>query len=159
MKVPPPTPTRALPLLAVLALLSACGGGGADEPPLQPLAFTEVAQTAFSGVKLVRNQAVDGEPAWSQLWAEHTANVNPAPPRPAVDFSGQTVAAVFMGQTVDCRRPRIEAVEANGSRVRVSYRFLGPGPTELCAAVVTTPAHMVRFPNAAHLPVEFHAIP
>ena len=134
-----------------VACLAACGGG---EPPAERLDFTDVEVHAFSGVSAARQAAVTNDAAWAALWSEHTANVSPAPPRPGVDFATQSVAAVFLGQGAGCERPVIHSVARLGhDEVQVTWRSVAPaGP---CPAVVTTPVHMVRFANAAQLPVSF----
>lgn len=145
---------------ALAAVLAGCGGGGGDPdgPGLQQnLPFVEVEVNAFSGVRSLRTVTVNDDAAWAALWAEHTANVSPAPPRPAVDFSTQTVAAVFLGETTDCSRPVVESVVlTTAGRVRVGYRvLLSSGP---CPAVVTSPVDMVRFSNVPRHPVEFERL-
>lgn len=148
---------------ASLALaFAACGGGDGDAgdpggPGLrQNLAFFEVETNAFSGVRMPRTVAVNDEAAWAALWAEHTSNVVPAPPRPAVDFTSQTVAAVFLGETTQCSRPVIDSVALTMiDRIRVAWRVAGPTAGEACPAVVTSPTLMVRFGNVARHPVEF----
>lgn len=150
-------------LAASLALaFAACGGGNGDAgdpdgPGLrQNLVFFEVEANAFSGVRLARTAAVNDDVAWAALWAEHTSNVVPAPPRPMVDFTTQTVAAVFLGETAACTRPVIESVALTAiDRIRVAWRVVGPTAGEPCPAVVTSPTLMVRFGNVARHPVEF----
>jgi hypothetical protein len=144
--------------LACAATVAACGGGDEGET-LDPVAFVEVEASAFSGVRSERFAVVNDDAAWTALWAEHAAAITPAPPRPAVDFPAQTVAAVFLGDSTDCRRPVIESVQRSSeARLLVNYRLAGPGPTALCPAVVTTSAHMVRFGNGERLPVAFRRL-
>ena len=144
--------------VACAAVLAGCGGGG-DGESLEPIAFTEVEASAFSGVRSPRLAVVNDDAAWATLWAEHVSTVSPPPTRPAVDFTFQSVAAVFLGDTTDCQRPVIESVQrGTAPKLVVSYRLVGPGPTALCPAVVTAPAQMVRFGNGARLPVEFRRL-
>lgn len=142
--------------LAAALVLAACGGG--DGPP-QPVPFADVEVHAFSSVSTARQVAVGEDGAWEALWAEHTAKVQPAPPRPAVDFTTQTVAAVFVGENTGCERPEIQSVErvADGE-LRVAYRVIAPTGSTPCPAVVTTPVHMVRFANPSKLPVSFRKL-
>lgn len=145
--------------LAGLLPLAGCGGGDDEPRVVEALPFETVLAAAFSGVDAVRQVAVNDDAAWAALWTAHTSNVDPAPARPAVDFRTRTVAAVFLGQSVACQRPEIAAVErTDANTVRVSYRIQGPGPAELCPAVVMTPVHIVSFANAARLPVEFRQL-
>lgn len=150
-------PRRALGVClggATLLLLTACGSG--DTPDALP--FTDVALTAFSGVNTAREAVVQDEQAWAVLWAEHVSNSTPAPPRPAVDFTTQSVAGVFLGEDSLCRRPVIDKVEQAGARVRVSYRIAGSAAGEFCPAVVMTPGQIIRFANPNRLPIEFRVL-
>jgi hypothetical protein len=143
--------------LACTAALAACGGG--DGESSVGVVFAEVEASAFSGVRTPRFAVVNDDAAWATLWAEHTSFVSPPPARPAVDFSVQSVAAVFLGDSTDCQRPVIESVERTSAPAMVvNYRLVGPGPAALCPAVVTAPAHVVRFGNADRLPVAFRRI-
>jgi hypothetical protein len=150
-------------MAAGLALaVAACGGGDGDAgdpdgPGLrQNLTFFEVESNAFSGVRVPHLAAVNDDAAWAALWAGHTSNISPAPPRPAVDFTTQTVAAVFLGETTNCTRPVVESVGLTTiDRIRVVWRVVGPTASEPCPAVVTSPTLMVRFGNVARHPVEF----
>jgi hypothetical protein len=136
-----------------LACLGGCGGGDA---PAERLDFTDVEVHAFSGVAAARQAAVTNDAAWSALWTEHTGNVDPAPPRPGVDFAAQSVAAVFLGQNTDCERPQIESVVREGDdEIQVAYRITRPPGATPCPTVVTTPVQMVRFANPGRLPVSF----
>ena len=147
-----------LTIPACAAALAACGGSGEPPAPPQPVPFVEVLDSAFSGVTQPRQVAVNDAQAWAALWSEHTANVAPAPPQPSVDFSSQTVAAVFFGRSNACQRAQVTAVEAEGQAVRVHWRIVGPAAGEACPAVVLTPVHLVRFGNPARLPVEFRQL-
>jgi hypothetical protein len=142
---------------ATLLALAACGGGSDPGAPVpQQLAFAQVDSTINSAIAAPRNATADTQKAWDALWAEHTANRVPAPAVPAVDFPQQMVAGVFLGSVPACTRPSIESVVITPQgKVQVAYRVIPPGPAELCAAVMVTPALIVRFDNGPHLPVEF----
>jgi hypothetical protein len=143
---------------ALMALLLwGCGGGGGDEA--RPLVFSVVEETAFSGVGSPATTAVQDEPSWAALWAAHAARRDPAPPRPVVDWAGQAVAAIFLGEVAACNRPRVEAIhEARGS-ITVRWTHVPPQPSELCIAATVRPALMVRFDNPQALPVAFTRSP
>lgn len=142
--------------VAAALLMAACGGG--DGPP-QPVPFADVEVNAFSSVSAPRQAVASDDAAWAALWAEHTAKVQPAPPRPAVDFTTQSVAAVFVGENTGCERPEIASVErVADAELRVAYRIVAPVGSIPCPAVVTTPVHMVRFSNVSHLPISFRKL-
>jgi hypothetical protein len=148
--------TRLIHGIATAALIAGCGGGDA---PAVAVDFTDVEVHEFSGVAVAREVAVMDDAAWAALWAEHTRRLDPAPPRPAVDFNSQSVAAVFLGDTAGCSRPVIRSVDRTGSsELRVAYQVVTPERSTPCPAVVFTPAHVVRFDNAAKLPLSFRRI-
>lgn len=148
--------TVAASLAAGLALAGCGGGGGGGEPAAQPVPFVEILDSAFSGVSQPRQAAVHDEAGWAALWAEHTARLQPAPPRPQVDWAGgYTVAALFFGSSNACQRPQVTGVEATAQALRVRWRVIGPAEGQACPAVVLTPVHMVGFANPNHLPIEW----
>ena len=83
---------------------------------------------------------------WAALWKRHA----PAQPLPAVDLSTRTVVAVFLGS-----RPSAGfAVEITGTRAKdgvttVEWRETRPGPGEMNAQIITSPAHIASIPKVA----------
>ena len=147
----------AMVTLAGAFVLTACGGdNGTPAPSVEgPVAFSEVLATAYSSVVQPRQVAVNDADTWAALWSEHASNVM-AQPRPHVDFSTQTVAALFSGVSSGCQRAEVQAIAVTSApSVRVTYRVSEPSNSSACAAAMTTPAHVVRFDNPARLPVEF----
>lgn len=66
--------------------------------------FSRVASGTWSGLSSSDSQGSSGnvetyvitdDAAWADLWQRHTANREPAPPRPDVDFGANQVVAVF----------------------------------------------------------------
>ena len=81
---------------------------------------------------------------WSALWKRHA----PALPLPAVDLSTRTVVAVFLGS----RPSGGFAVEITGTRVKdgvttVEWREKRPGPDDMNAQIITSPAHIASIPK------------
>lgn len=135
--------------LPVAALLVACGGISIG------VFFGTVDKAAYSGVDTYRLVVVTEPAAWANLWALHTAPLNPAPPLPAVDFSNRTVVGVFLGTRPSaCYSVHIEDIVTGADRVIVYYAEREPGPNEVCAQVITAPAHIVSVTRSA-LPYEF----
>lgn len=142
-------------MLAAAFGLGGCGGDDGAPAAQGPLRFSEVLATAYSGVLDPRQVAVDDAGTWASLWSEHASDAVAPPPQP-VDFSTQTVAALFSGVSSGCQHPQVQAVEVTGvPSVRVTYRITEPSASAACAAAVTTPVHAVRFDNPLRLPVEF----
>lgn len=83
--------------------------------------------------------------AYLQAWnSANGTQLSPAP-APAVDFSRETVLALFMGQ-----RPSggysvsVEAMRQVGSEVYVDVRFSEPAPGTMVSQALTSPWTMVR---------------
>ena len=143
---------------ASAALLAGCGGSS-DDFVVRRLAFADVERSSFSSIEAFSLAAVYDAVTWNGLWEQHTVRQSPRPPLPAVDFARQSVAAVFLGAQTRCLRPEIVGVdELSTGDVRVTFRVVGPGPTELCAAAVTAPSHMVRFDNSPRKAIVFEQV-
>jgi hypothetical protein len=103
-----------------------------------------VAHDLMSGVDTAQQTVVQDETAWARLWRAHAGDSLPPP----VDFSSHTVLAVFLGS-----RPsggfdvEITAVGQEGAATLVEWIERRPGPGEMTAAVMTSPAHMVAVPK------------
>jgi hypothetical protein len=143
-------------VLCAAVVLAGCGGNEGSMSA-QPLAFSDLAASAYSGVITQRQVAAYDTTTWATLWAEHTSNTEASPP-PQVDFSRQTVAAVFAGQATACERVQVESVTATNNTALVAYRIVVSEPGATCTAAVTTPVHMVAFENPDRLPVAFRDV-
>jgi hypothetical protein len=92
-------------------------------------------------------QAVARTPdEWAALWKRHA----PAMALPTVDLASRTVVAVFLGS-----RPSggfaVEIVGAHtkGGVTTVEWREKRPGPDEMNAQIITSPAHIASIPKVA----------
>ncbi len=92
---------------------------------------------------------------WTKLWAAHDGSR----PRPAVDFTKDVVAAVFLGS-----RPSagygVEIVRArqSGAMLVVSYKETRPAPDGVAAQVLTSPYHIVAIPKGSTTDVMFERV-
>lgn len=145
---------RALALLASsLLTLSACGGGSSDAE----LPFSTVLQTTDSAITSLRTVSVSNPAAWAELWAQHTAQVSPKPPLPAVDFAKEQVVGVFLGtRSNGCYSVEIRKVVQSDSARTVVYHETTPSPTASCLAALVNPVHMVKVATST-LPLSFRA--
>src|SRR5688572_12448561 len=96
-------PLRGLLACLLSALLVACGGGSdapsgaaalSAEPADIPIAYVE---GNFYGDWPVQSYVARTEPEWSRIWDLHDPMQEPAPEKPAVDFSVHTVVGVSLG--------------------------------------------------------------
>jgi hypothetical protein len=97
-----------------------------------------------SRVDAARQATVQSSAEWNALWSQHAGDRA----RPAVDFSKETVLAVFLG-TRPSAGFSVEIVGAReeGGALVVSYRETRPQPGSVAAQVLTSPYHLVAVPK------------
>ena len=158
--------TRLLLILSLLAV-SACGGSNTDAPPANTVApsgtttvpsevvFETIDHSVSSDVVTKQLHVVRDATAWAALWAQHTSNIFPPPPVPAVDFSTKMVLAVFLGSRENgCYSVAITRVHIETSSTMVEYHGVIPLPNAICPLVITNPSHIVAIPVTS-TPVQF----
>jgi len=108
-----------------------------------PATVPTVAQGPSSGVEEPRQVVVRSRAEWDTLWKSHAG----PQAAPAVDFSTNMVAAVFLGT-----RPtggfsvQIVGARRENDALVVEYVERPPASDALVAQVLTSPFHMVRLP-------------
>lgn len=106
-----------------------------------------------SGIKTFHVEAVQDEAAWQSLWARH----NPNEPVPAVDFSREQVAAVFLGlQTQGGYSVGIELMNdpLESSRLVVFYQAVAPSRRAFNTTAVAYPFAFVKTRRASAVSFE-----
>lgn len=97
------------------------------------LPFSVVATDSSSAVTKPRQVVVKDAATWASLWAEHSANRNPAPGMPKVDFDKQMLLVLFAGQQANaCRALGVQKVSFNGKSIVVDYQDADTVPLALC---------------------------
>lgn len=130
--------TSALAFIAAAILQAA-----AAAPPPAP-SVRSIDKGAMSQISTARQVTAGDLDAWTTLWRAHA----PARPLPNVDFTRETVVAVFMGT----RMTAGFAVEIVGSReeggnVVVMYKETAPPRDAITAQVLVSPYHLVALPK------------
>jgi hypothetical protein len=98
----------------------------------------------MSGVGRAEQLVARNDAEWRALWQRHA----PARTPPPVDFSKNMVLAVFLGS-----RPsggyqvQITGVRSEGDTLVVEWSESRPGPGQVAAQVMTSPAHIVTVPR------------
>jgi hypothetical protein len=105
-----------------------------------------------SNVEDSRQVVVRTDAEWTRLWQQHS----PDRPKPAVDFSKETIVGVFMGSRPNAgfSTAIISATEGGGALI-VRYAESTPAPGLLSAQVLTFPYHIVAIPKATAANVTF----
>jgi hypothetical protein len=105
---------------------------------------TTVAQGAYSGISDASEVVVRSRAEWDALWKAHAG----LQPIPAVDFSQEFIAAVFLGT----RRSGGFGAEILGTRreaaaLVIEYRERVPAASDIVTQALTSPFHIVRVPR------------
>jgi len=108
-----------------------------------------------SNIDSAKQVVVRAEAEWAQLWRQHA----PDRPQPRIDFSKETVIAVFMGS-----RPNagfgtaiVSATEGGGALV-IRYSETRPSRDVITAQVITFPFHIAAIPKATATNVRFDKV-
>ena len=120
------------------------------------VSFQTIDKGSRSGVRGPLQTVVRDAVEWNALWQKH-ASVKPNPPStPAVDFSKDIVAGVFLGEKptggYDIAIIRIE--QSQNSLV-IEYRETNPLPGSIVTQVLTQPFHIVKILGASGLTASF----
>ncbi|TFW27313.1 protease complex subunit PrcB family protein [Massilia horti] len=105
------------------------------------VSFTNIDQTAHSGVTEPRAEVIKDIDSWTKLWAEHAGADAPVP---MVNFSKQMVLGIFLGtQPNGCYSISIEHLYKSGNALSVIPYITMPGPDKVCTMLITTPAQLI----------------
>jgi hypothetical protein len=111
----------------------------------EELGFTTISVGIQSGHTSLGYYVIQDNQTWVDLWNEHMLFLGEPLPPPEVDFSANTVIAVFMGQaSTGGYALRIYDVVDIGSSIVVKMERTEPGPTCIVPQVLTQPYHMVQ---------------
>lgn len=115
-----------------------------------PLPFATVAKGSRSGIREPERLVLRSAPDWERLWERHTIPLQPPPPLPPVDFSQETVIAIFRGETEGGFHVEIRRIEEQDGRLVVYYYAFSPPPhLPLGVAIRLQPYHIVKLARSA----------
>lgn len=108
-----------------------------------------------SNVDDAKQVVVRDAAGWRKLWQQHA----PDRPLPPVDFTKESVVAVFMGSrpTAGYSVAILSTTEGGGALV-VRYRETRPAPGVITAQVLTFPYHIVAIPKSTAPNVKFEKV-
>ena len=123
----------------VLAMLAACDGRTVTDP--EDVSFTTVYHSHSSKIAEPREQLVESQGEWSDVWSE----IGEAGPPPSVDFGREMVALVAAGESANgCHTIEIRDIGIRGGVLRIGARRNAPGAGCACTAAIVHPVHAVR---------------
>ncbi len=131
------------------AILTVFPGGSQGVRPVTVMTLTSM--NAADGVfDKESQQVIRDTAAWADLWSRMTANVSPAPQRPAVDFTKDMVIVAAMGSR---GRGGFKISFGGGTEkdgvVTVNLTESSPGPNCMTAMVMTSPVVIGLLPRSA----------
>lgn len=141
--------------LTALALVGVsvggCNGGpAASRSAASAPSLHEVYTSSVSGLVEPQRSVLTDDADWTSLWSTVTANESPAPARPAIDLTQQSVIVAALGQ-----RPtggfsiHIDSIRGAGGGRDVFVTTTRPGPTCATTQAMTQPVHIVTAPATA----------
>jgi protease stability complex PrcB-like protein len=109
-----------------------------------------------SNIEDAKQVVVRTDAEWARLWQQHSFDR----PKPAIDFSKETIVAVFMGSRPNAgfSTAVVSATEGGGALV-IRYTETQPAKTALTAQVITFPYDIVAIPKATATNVKFEKVP
>jgi PrcB C-terminal len=138
-------------------IMAAQGAQGAADAPGSPGAqaaqgtqggagaMRVVDRGAQSGIEEPRQVVVRTAAEWDALWKQHA----PQRPAPAIDFSREIVAAVFLGSRPSAGfAVQIVGAAPQAGALVVQYRETKPATDATAAQVITSPFQLVALPKA-----------
>lgn len=109
-----------------------------------PAAVPTVAQGPSSGVEEPKQVVVRSPAEWDSLWKSHAGPQT----APAVDFSTNMVAAVFLGtRPTGGHRVEIVGTRREKDLLIIEYIERAPGADAIVTQVLTSPFHIVKLPR------------
>jgi hypothetical protein len=113
-------------------------------PPEKGIVLRELDRGSRSQISEPQQAVVRGEDEWIRLWQLHA----PTRPRPAVDFSREMVAGVFLGNqpTAGFAVEIVEGRIQNGMAI-LRFRSRRPASDAITAQMLTSPYHLVALPS------------
>jgi len=108
-----------------------------------------------SNIDDAKQVVVRADDEWTRLWQQHA----PDRPKPAIDFSKETVIGIFMGSRPNAgfTTAVVSATEGGGALV-IRYTETRPAPGTLTAQILTFPYHLVAIPKATATNVKFEKV-
>ncbi|MDZ8032665.1 protease complex subunit PrcB family protein [Nostoc sp. DedSLP04] len=114
--------------------------------------FTTIARGSDSGYQSASQMVIDNSERWIDLWQQHTSNAEPPPPIPQVDFTRNSVVAVFAGEKpTGGYSVEILSAETSGSQTQeqlaITVQHRQPGAGDFVTEALTYPYHIIRIPK------------
>jgi hypothetical protein len=135
---------------ALLPLAVACSSGaptpGAETPRgiVTHIDSNAIVLTTGQGIGDPTRSVIRDSTAWKDFWAQANAQVEPAPPLPAVNFADSMLLVATLGtRSSGGHSVSIDSV-ARGTTLRVFVTAVSPGSDCVTTMAITWPVQVVR---------------
>jgi hypothetical protein len=121
-----------------------------------PVPFETIEQGDSSALEESLERVIRKPNEWETFWKQHKSKQSAPPPLPAVDFTHESIIAVFIGARSNGGYfAEITGIVRELNRLVVIYREVVAGRNCLINAIVTQPYHIVKLKRIDQ-PVLFH---
>jgi protease stability complex PrcB-like protein len=144
--------------LTLLSILIVACSSQSTNNSSKSLPFQTLEHSQNSAITGPRQLVIRDSSNWQSLWREHTANIQPHPAIPNVDFNQHMVIGVFLGERPNlCYQVTIESIEKySNKKIIVGYKETKPSGG-VCAQAIAYPVHLVSV-TRSNLTVDFVAL-
>ena len=116
---------------------------------MDQLEITSLAGGSFCGIEHAGDIIITSGEDWANLWEKVHRGTYPKKQLPEVDFSRETVLAVFMGtRSTGGYSIEITRVHKNNGVIKAVAETSSPAPGDLVTTVITQPFHIVKINTA-----------
>ncbi len=142
--------------LLIALILAGCTGTPIDNNPVRNVSFETIDKGSSSGIETEERLVIETAADWDVLWTKHMSLRSPAPSLPKVDFSRETVIAVFSGlKSTGGYSVEITGITTSDNELVIQYQETEPGPDDMVTEAETQPFHIIKIERVEGLPVVF----
>lgn len=140
---------NAIVALSVFFLLLSCQQRrtllSADTEVMKQPEMFSLAKGSYSGIDSAMTLVIDSDTRWMEIWNKIYAETQPRPELPEVDFSRETILAVFLGtRSTGGFSVEISRVVQRDGKIVAETERRSPRPEEPVTMALTSPFHIVR---------------
>lgn len=107
--------------------------------------FDTLAKNVMSGHAEKMNYVITSKEDWEMLWDKVSSIYHPRPPAPEVDFSNESVIAIFQGsQPSSGYSTTVSKLVKSGKKLKVFVREVLPADDCAVLLVITRPYEIIR---------------
>ena len=144
-----------LTIVCILLAMPTLLGCGANPSPA-PAGIETIEKGGDSGIVTREQLVIESQDEWEEFWGRHTSVRIPAPNAPEVDFSQETVVAVFSGEKpTGGYSIEIAKIEFDEYEATIFFEEVSPEPGQPVSEALTQPFHIVRTNRIGDVPVTF----